>query len=149
MHTPVHNFPENYVLTGISVNDWLPKTDVFVRTEKGTLRLDAELNTNEFQIDLSDKDFDWLQELWADNGRVEFKLGPANANVALSSVPADDSTAKLLETTEHIAARYSFLEMRTRCHAASMVTNDVLNGAYPAKENCLTLTFAAAQSFRR
>jgi hypothetical protein len=114
------HFPTNYVLTGFTAEDWLPKTDVFVRTGKGTLRFEAELNQNEFHIDLGEKEFDWLHELWADKGLVEFKFGPANAHVTLGFAQTDDSTAKLLETKGHLAARYSFLQMRTRCQAASI-----------------------------
>lgn len=114
-------FPKHYVLKGFDTNTWLPKTDVFVRIEGSTFRFEAELVDHEFHIDLQDLEFDYFTEIWSSDREVEWKLGPDAADVALSlSNSFEEPIADLLTTRANKTATYSFLEMRTRCHAASL-----------------------------
>ena len=71
------HFPPNYALKGFGPDTWLPKTDLAVRSAGGTFSFDAELNANEFHVDLGETEFDYLQEIWAADGPVDLKLGPA------------------------------------------------------------------------
>ena len=114
-----HAFPQELCAYGVHCRTGCRRRMCSFAAIRARFASRRELNENEFHIDLDEKEFDSLHELWADKGQVEFKLGPANAHVMLGFAPSDDSTAKLLKSKGHVAARYSFLEMRTRCHAAS------------------------------
>lgn len=114
------HFPSDYRFKGFGPTDWLPETKVHVRADAGTFSFAAELNKNEFYIDLTDDDFDNVQDIWATEKHIDFRLGPALSEAAFHFSPIDDSMADMLEKRgKKIVGRYSFLEMRTRCHAAS------------------------------
>ena len=116
------HFPPNYAFKGFGPDTWLPKTDLAVGIAKGTFNFDAELNTNEFHVDLEETDFDYLQEIWAAEGPVDLKLGPEQSDVALVFAPIEDMTRSMVtESGLKLLQSYTFLEMRTRCLASGMV----------------------------
>ena len=133
------HFPENYALTGFHASEWLPETKVFVRIDSGTLRFDAELNKNEFYIDFDDAEFDGFYDIWAATSDVDFKLGPANASVSMNFAPLESQTVEMLKRNgQQVSAQYSFLEMRTRCHATSLAAQKEKNWKVYGSVNCET-----------
>ena len=115
------HFPQNYALKGFGPDTWLPKTDLAVRSAGGTFSFDAELNANEFHVDLGETEFDYLQEIWAADGPVDLKLGPAQSDVALVFAPIEDMTRSMFANPAcKLTSSYAFLEMRTRCLASAM-----------------------------
>lgn len=115
------HFPENYAFRGFDATTWLPKTDVAVRINGSTFRFDAELNRNEFYIDLTDVEWDHFNDIWSANGPIEFKLGPSESNLALAFGELDDPVVDLLERGgRSVTAKYSYLQMRTRCQATAL-----------------------------
>jgi hypothetical protein len=81
------HFPEKYVFNGFSSDTWLPNTKLAVRVPSGTFSFDAELNRNEFFVDLGESEFDYLQDIWSADGRVDLKVGPAMSDVTLVFAP--------------------------------------------------------------
>jgi hypothetical protein len=91
------HFPPSYPFKGFTPTTWLPKTEVFVRVASGTFRFQAELNKNEFHIDLTDDDFNHLIDIW-DSPLIEAKVGPAmeDVRIALGDQTIDAATRDLL-----------------------------------------------------
>jgi hypothetical protein len=115
------HFPEKYVFNGFSSDTWLPNTKLAVRVPSGTFSFDAELNRNEFFVDLGESEFDYLQDIWSADGRVDLKVGPAMSDVTLVFAPVEDPTRKMLaKVHREVKSASDFLGMRTRCIASMM-----------------------------
>lgn len=114
------HFPKDYAFDGFDSTTWLPKTNYAVKVVGGIRNMEAELNENEFHVDLGEAEFDNLSEIWGSSGRVSFKVGPdyADFTVVMADQELDQATRNVLgDFGKSIVADLSFLEMRTRCLA--------------------------------
>lgn len=116
------HFPKNYVFSGFDSTTWIPKTDVAMRTESSTYNYKAELNNNEFYIDLSGDELDQIQDIWRNSTSVEMRLGPQYSPISLTLTNAELDQQTMQMVSENlkertVSAHYTPLEMQTRCLA--------------------------------
>jgi hypothetical protein len=118
------HFPTRYAFEGFDAATWLPKTNFAVKVTGGIRNMEAELNENEFHVDLGATEFDNISEIWATTGSVSFKVGPeyAGFTVMMADQEFDNMTRNMLrDFGKKVISNFSFLQMRTRCLAINQM----------------------------
>ena len=116
------HFPQGYEFRGFTADAWIPKTEVHVRTESGTFRFDAELNQNEFHIDLDENSFKNLRDIWNSNGRIDLKIGPSAEDVrfVFGDQGIDASTRDIVNREKRIVREHFIESVIPLCLARHM-----------------------------
>lgn len=74
------HFPAQYKFDGFPPKAWIPKSELHIRTDGSTYTFVAELNTNEFFVDLDDESFGYLRQIMKSD-HIELKVGPTLEDV--------------------------------------------------------------------
>ena len=123
------HFPERYKFQGFKLDTWLPKTEVYVRTEAGTFRFDAELNSNEFHIDLDEVGFRNMRAIWNSKGPIDLKFSATADNLRLvfGDERINASTRNIIGEKRKITNEYWLESVIPRCLSKRMESE---NGRY-------------------
>ena len=129
LHCPPDNapyltlhFPDEYKFQGFASDAWIPKTHIFFRTVSGTFKFDAELNKNEFHVDLDENSFKNLRSIWNSDGPIDLKVGPTEEDVrlVLGDKGIDDSTRDMIGQQKPIVDEHLIESVAPMCLARSM-----------------------------
>jgi hypothetical protein len=115
------HFPESYKFERFAPTTWLPKSDIHVRTKSGTFTLVAELNSNEFHVDLDNESFGYLRQIF-NSDLVEMKIGPTldDVRMAFGNGEIDKSHREIInkfvkKSNKRIYNEYDFDEVYRLC----------------------------------